>query len=283
MRAVILAGGLGTRLRPLTFSIPKPLLPVGEHPILELILKRLIEFGFEEFIFSVGYRAEFIEAYFGDGTRFGTRIHYLREEEPTGTAGALSLLQENFDISDDETFLLMNGDILTDLDFNRFIDHHKREGFDLTVGVKEIERQLPFGVLEMEDGLVRRIVEKPVSRYPISGGVYLVQGDVLPLVPTDTYFTIPDLVERLVAEGRQVGSYIIEEFWIGVEHQEELDEARHRIGVEPEEKHHRRGDPPCACRGGGTGAGGDRSGWKFHRRNAGDLGGPFGSARPGHL
>jgi NDP-sugar pyrophosphorylase family protein len=208
MRAVILAGGLGTRLRPLTFSIPKPLLPVGEHPILELILKRLIEFGFEEFIFSVGYRAEFIEAYFGDGTRFGTRIHYLREEEPTGTAGALSLLQENFDISDDETFLLMNGDILTDLDFNRFIDHHKREGFDLTVGVKEIERQLP--------------------------GVYLVQGDVLPLVPTDTYFTIPDLVERLVAEGRRVGSYTIEEFWIGVEHQEELDEARHRIGVEPE-------------------------------------------------
>ncbi len=234
MRAVILAGGLGTRLRPLTFSIPKPLLPVGEHPILELIVKRLVEFGFEEFVFSVGYRAEFIEAYFGDGTRFGTRIHYLREEEPTGTAGALSLLQERFDVSDDETFLLMNGDILTDLDFSRFIDHHKGEGFDLTVGVKEIERQLPFGLLEMEGGLVRRIIEKPISRYPISGGVYLLQGDVLPLVPADTYFTIPDLVERLVAEGRQVGSYLIDEFWIGVEHQKELEEARHQIGVEPE-------------------------------------------------
>ncbi len=233
MRAVILAGGLGTRLRPLTFSIPKPLLPVGEHPILEVILNRLKEFDFREFILSVGYRAELIEAYFGDGARFDAKIHYLKEEQPMGTAGSLSLMRQKFNVSDDETFLLMNGDVLTDLDFNRFIEHHKTGGFEVTVGVKEIERQLPYGVLEVEDGLVRRIVEKPVSRYPISGGVYLLQGSVLPLVPPETYFTIPDLVERLVAGGRPVGSYVIEEFWLAVEHQEDMEKARSRIEEGP--------------------------------------------------
>lgn len=229
MRAVILAGGLGTRLRPLTFSIPKPLLPVGERPILEIILGRLKEHGFREFVFSVGYRAELIETYFGDGSRFDVKIHYLKEEEPTGTAGALSLFQRKFQVAPDETFLLMNGDILTELDFSRFIEHHKSGGFDLTIGVKEIERQLPYGVLEVKDGLVRRIVEKPVTRYPISGGIYLLQGGVLPLVPAGTYFTVPDLVDRLVAAGRRVGTYFIREFWIGMEDPEDMEKARSRI------------------------------------------------------
>jgi len=229
MRAVILAGGLGTRLRPLTFSIPKPLLPVGEKPILEIILNRLKKFGFREFILSVGYRAELIETYFGDGARFDAEIHYLREEKPTGTAGSLHLLRQSFDILDDETLLLMNGDVLTELDFSRFIDYHKSGAFDLTVGVKEIERQLPYGILEMEGHLVRRIVEKPVTRYPISAGIYLLQGSVLPLVPADTYFTLPNLVERLVAENRRVGSHLIQEFWLAVEHPDDMEEARSRL------------------------------------------------------
>ena len=229
MRAVLLAGGLGTRLRPLTFSIPKPLLPVGEKPILEIILDRLKEFGFREFILSVGYRAELIETYFGDGTRFDAEIHYLKEEKPTGTAGPLHLLRQGFDIADDETFLLMNGDVLTELDFHRFIDAHKSGAFELSVGVKEIERQLPYGVLEIENRLVRRIVEKPVSRHLISAGIYLLQGSVLPLVPADTYFTLPDLVERLVAENRRVGSHLIREFWLAVEHPDDMEEARSRI------------------------------------------------------
>ena len=229
MRAVLLAGGLGTRLRPLTFSIPKPLLPVGEKPILEIILDRLKEFGFREFILSVGYRAELIETYFGDGTRFDAEIHYLKEEKPTGTAGPLHLLRQGFDIADDETFLLMNGDVLTELDFHRFIDAHKSGAFEISVGVKEIERQLPYGVLEIENRLVRRIVEKPVSRHLISAGIYLLQGSVLPLVPADTYFTLPDLVERLVAENRRVGSHLIREFWLAVEHPDDMEEARSRI------------------------------------------------------
>ena len=229
MRAVLLAGGLGTRLRPLTFSIPKPLLPVGEKPILELILDRLKGFGFHEFILSVGYRAELIETYFGDGTRFDAEIHYLKEEKPTGTAGPLHLLRQGFDIADDETFLLMNGDVLTELDFHRFIDAHKSGAFELSVGVKEIERQLPYGVLEIENRLVRRIVEKPVSRHLISAGIYLLQGSVLPLVPADTYFTLPDLVERLVGENRRVGSHLIREFWLAVEHPDDMEEARSRI------------------------------------------------------
>ncbi|MFQ5915392.1 MAG: sugar phosphate nucleotidyltransferase, partial [Nitrospinota bacterium] len=232
MRAVILAGGLGTRLRPLTFSIPKPLLPVGERPILELILGRLKEFGFREFILSVGYRAELIETYFGDGKKFEAQIHYLKEEKPAGTAGPLSLLRQRFNVPAEETLLLMNGDVLTELDFSRFIEHHKAGGYELTVGVKEIERQLPYGVLEVEDGLVRKIVEKPVTKYPISGGIYLLQGSVLPFVPADTHFTIPDLVERLAAEGRPVGAYVIREFWLAVEHPEDMDKARSRLEME---------------------------------------------------
>lgn len=232
MRAVILAGGLGTRLRPLTFSIPKPLLPVGEHPILELIVRRLMECGFEDFIFSVGYRAELIETYFGDGSRFGTRIQYLKEEQPTGTAGCLDMMRQKLDVPPDETFLLMNGDILTELDFGQFIQHHVKGKFELTVGVKEIERQIPYGILEEEDGLVRRIIEKPVSHYPISAGIYLLQGSTLPLIPSNTYFTIPDLVDSLVSKNRRVGSYVIEEYWLAVEHQEDMEKARARIEVD---------------------------------------------------
>lgn len=229
MRSVILAGGLGTRLRPLTFSIPKPLLPVGEKPILELILLRLKSFGFQDFILSIGYKGELIETYFQTGEKFGVQIRYAREAEPCGTAGPLSLVARLFPFSPGESFLLMNGDILTELDFHRFIEFHESQGFEMTVGVKEIERQLPYGVLEISDGRVLGIVEKPATRYPISAGIYLLRESVLSAIPPDTFFTIPDLIHRLVAESRPVGSYPIEEYWLALEHQDDMEAARSHL------------------------------------------------------
>jgi NDP-sugar pyrophosphorylase family protein len=227
MLAVILAGGLGTRLRPLTFSIPKPLLPVGERPILEVIITRLKEFGFDKFVLSVGYRAELIETYFGDGTKLGVGIQYLHEEQPLGTAGPLANLRDLFIVGDDDSFLVMNGDLLTDLDFAPFVDHHQHGDFDLTVAVKEIERKLPYGVVETDTyGRVQRIVEKPASRYPVSGGIYLLRGRALSKIPADTHFTIPDLVDALVADDRKVGSYPLNEYWQPVEQQEDMENAR---------------------------------------------------------
>lgn len=229
MRAVILAGGLGTRLRPLTFSIPKPLLPVGEKPILEFILDRLKSFGFSDFIFSIGYKGELIETYFQSGEKFGVQVRYVREKEPSGTAGPLAQVARQFPFSAGESFLLMNGDILTELDFHRFMEFHKSNGFDVTVGVKEIERNLPFGVLQISNGRVLGIDEKPTTRYPISAGIYLLRESVLSAIPADTFFTIPDLVGRLVAESRPVGSYLIEEYWLALEHQDDMEAARSHI------------------------------------------------------
>lgn len=230
MLAVILAGGLGTRLRPLTFSIPKPLLPVGERPILEIIIERLQHYGFDKLVLSVGYRAELIETYFGDGAKLGVSIQYLHEDKPLGTAGPLAMLRDLFIVGDDDSFLVMNGDLLTDLDFKPFIEHHHNGDFDLTVAVKEIEQRLAYGVVETDTyGRVQRIVEKPASKYPVSGGIYLLRGRALTKIPSETPFTIPDLVDALVADGRKVGSYPLNEYWQPVERQEDMDAARNHL------------------------------------------------------
>jgi NDP-sugar pyrophosphorylase family protein len=144
MNAVVMCGGLGTRLRPLTYAIPKPLLPVGEKPILELIIESLREHGIREIILSVGYRAELIETYFGDGSGFRVEISYIREREPLGTAGALRLVGER--VSDD--FLMLNGDLLTRLDFRQMVAAHREQGADLTIGTRTHSVQIPYGVVE---------------------------------------------------------------------------------------------------------------------------------------
>jgi len=216
-RAVILSGGMGTRLHPLTLSIPKPLLPVGEKPILETIVEHLKDFGFRDFIFSVGYRSELIETYFGDGSRFDVNIEYFKEDKPLGTAGTLPMIRDNIGLPEDEPFFMMNGDILTRLDVGKLLKHHRENDFSLTVGVKDYENKLPFGVLEIEDGSIMAIKEKPVERYHISAGIYVINPAVLDLVPKGEFFTIPSLIERLIEAGEKVGSYFIEEYWLAVE------------------------------------------------------------------
>jgi NDP-sugar pyrophosphorylase family protein len=229
MKAVILAGGLGTRLRPLTYSIPKPLLPVGEKPILEMIITRLSHFGFSEFILAVGYRHELIETYFQDGKRWGVRIDYVQETTRLGTAGPLSLIREQFEFGADETFLMMNGDILTKLNLSDMLRYHRQGGYEMTVATRPHRYQLPFGALEAQEGKVQGIIEKPIMSYNISTGIYLMQSSLLPNVPKDSFFDVPDLINLLLSENRPVGAFSFEDYWLAVEQLHHIEEAQHDL------------------------------------------------------
>ena len=222
-KAVILVGGMGTRLRPLTFSIPKPLLPVGEKPILQLIIEQLREAGIRDLILATGYQSELIQAFCGDGSKLDVRITYVKEPSALGTAGPISLVKDH--IRSGEFFLLMNGDILTQLDFRAFVAHAINEDCDLLVGYTKHVYQSPFGVLSMSDGRVTGIVEKPSQEFPISAGIYCVKSTALPFVPSSRFFTVPDLIDRLLAAKKNVGAYHIRESWVGLESTQHFEEA----------------------------------------------------------
>lgn len=223
MKAVILVGGLGTRLRPLTFSIPKPLLPVGDKALLQIVIEQLRGYGVREVILATGYQAELIHAFCDDGRKFGVDVSYVHEDEPLGTAGPLSLLKDR--IRDGERFILMNGDVLTKLDFSRMLEFGERGAYDLTVGYTSYVYESPFGVLSLQGEQVGGIVEKPRTEYPISAGIYVVTRGALELVPERSYFTMPQLIAALIDHGRSVGAFHIEEFWIGLETISRFDEA----------------------------------------------------------
>jgi NDP-sugar pyrophosphorylase family protein len=223
MKAVILVGGQGRRLRPLTFSIPKPLLPVDEKPILQIIIEQLRESQIKEIILATGYQSELIYTFCGDGSKFDVGISYVEEQKPLGTAGPLSLVSDRFD--NDEVFILMNGDILTTVDFNAFADWARKSNCDLTVGYIKYVYQSPFGVLSVQDRMVTDIIEKPSQEYSVSAGIYCVKATALEFVPIDTFFTIPGLIRKLIAAGKSVGAYHITESWMGLENIQHFEEA----------------------------------------------------------
>ena len=225
MRAVILAGGKGVRLRPLTYTIPKPLLPVGEKPILEEIIERLKTFGVRDFVIAVGYRAELIETYFRDGSQLGVRIDYVRESHPLGTAGPLSLVSTQFALPPDEPLLAMNGDILTDLDMAAFLDVHRHSGDEMTIATRQFQLQHPYGVLKLDGQRVAGIVEKPAVTDIVSAGIYAIQPSALDVIPPDSFFDIPDLVNALVAQGRSIGAYHFAGEWLAIDRLEQLEDA----------------------------------------------------------
>ncbi len=222
MKAVLLVGGQGTRLRPLTFSIPKPLLPVGERPILQIIIEQLKAAGIRDLILATGYQAELIQAFCGDGARFGVSVSYVKEEQPLGTAGPIRLARAR--LTEGEPFLLMNGDILTGLDFRAFVAAAPAGAWDLLVGYTTYVHTLPFGVLTMDGPRVAGVVEKPSHEYQISAGIYCVGPAAVPLVP-DGFFNMPDLMRALIAAGKRVGAYHIRERWMGLESVEHFEEA----------------------------------------------------------
>jgi NDP-sugar pyrophosphorylase family protein len=213
------------RLRPYTTVLPKPLMPVGDRPILDVIVRQLARQGFERLTIVTGHLAELIEAFFGDGERFGIPIDYFREEEPLGTVGALSLLGGL-----DEDFLVMNGDVLTDLPFGRFHEEHVRGGAAATIAAHRREVQVSLGVLKFDDGedgdLLTGYVEKPTYRYEVSMGVYAFSPRVLPLIEPGERLDFPDLVLRLLEAGEQVRARRSEgDYWLDIGRHDDYETA----------------------------------------------------------
>jgi NDP-sugar pyrophosphorylase family protein len=233
MKCVLLAGGLGVRLRPLTYTIPKPLLPVGERPILEEILARLKTFGLSDFIIAVGYRAELIETYFRDGTHLGVHIEYVRESEPLGTAGPLALVRKQFGATTAPTdsLVVMNGDLLTEIDMGRLIECHEVGGHDVTVVTRQYLLKHPYGVMEVEGDRIVRIVEKPTVTDTINAGIYVFRWSILDLVPDSKGYEIPDLLNAALSSGKSVKSYPFDGTWLAIDGMEQLMDASRLKGL----------------------------------------------------
>lgn len=219
---VLMAGGLGTRLRPLTNDCPKPLLDVGGKPILETILEGFIEEGFHRFYVSVNYKSRMIEEHFGDGSKWGVDIEYLYENKRLGTAGPLSLLSDVPDCP----LLVMNGDLLTNLKLARVLEYHRSQNVMGTMCVREHDVQVPFGVVQMQNERITDIEEKPVHRYFINAGVYVLEPEALSYVPHDTFFDMPDLFKCLINDDRGTSAFPIQEYWMDVGQREDFQQAQ---------------------------------------------------------
>lgn len=218
---LLMAGGLGTRLRPLTENCPKPLLKVGSKPILETILESFVEHGFHRFFISVNYKAEMITEYFGDGLKWGVQIEYLHETKRLGTAGPLSLLPE----MPDKPLIIMNGDLLTKVNYQQLIDFHEQHGATGTMCVREFTYQIPYGVTKIEDHMLLGIEEKPLQKYFVSAGIYVLSPEALNYIPNNAFYDMPSLFDTLIQLKRQTMVYPIREYWLDIGRFEEYEKA----------------------------------------------------------
>lgn len=219
--AVIMAGGKGVRLRPITEKMPKPMIPVAGRPILERLVLHLVGCGIKRIHLSVNYLAEIIVDYFGDGSRFGCEISYLHETEELGTGGALSLLPG----TPVDPILVLNGDLVTQIDFASMLASHDRSNCAATIGFRPYAHQVPFGCLDIQEGQVTGIQEKPLVERSVNAGIYVLSPDALKLVPR-SFFPITDLFQMLINKGERVGSYEISSEWADVGQHSELNKAR---------------------------------------------------------
>ena len=221
-RIVLMAGGLGKRLRPLTETIPKPMLPVGGKPLLEQIIGVFADQGFWRISISVNYRAEIVREHFGDGSDFGVEIDYVEEEQAMGTAGALSLLPEK----PDAPFVVMNGDVLVSLRFADLLAFHKDKDARGTMVVREYETQIPYGVVRSDDGLMTGIEEKPIARYHVNAGIYVLSPQALDLLTPGQPLDMPDLLTRVTGQAGRVGVYPLRTYWRDIGRIDDLEAAR---------------------------------------------------------
>lgn len=220
-KVILMVGGLGSRLRPLTNDLPKPLLEVGNKPILETIIANFAKYGFKNIILSVNYKSEMIEDYFGDGSKFGVTIEYVHEDKRMGTAGALSLMKDKLV----EPFFVMNGDLLTDVNFEHMFEYHFSNKAIATMGVREYDFQVPYGVVNIDDHQIVSIEEKPVHKFFVNGGVYLLDLDVLDYIPENTFYDMPTLFEELVSKKHRALSFPIREYWLDVGRMSDFERA----------------------------------------------------------
>lgn len=219
---VLMLGGLGTRLRPLTQTVPKPMLKVGNRPILEHIMETLVSQGFNEFYFCINYLGHMIRDHFGQGEKWGVTIHYVEESKRMGTAGALSLLPHAMQTP----FLVMNGDLLTKLDFKSLMDFHVSQKAVATMCVREHEHQVPYGVIELNDNCIARVAEKPVYRYWVNGGIYALSPQALEFVPKDEFFDMPTLVDQLIERQLRVSAYQMQDYWLDIGQMPDFEQAQ---------------------------------------------------------
>ena len=215
---VVMAGGLGTRLRPLTENCPKPLLEVGDQPILETIIEGFVAHGFHRFYLSVNYKSSMIEDYFGDGSEWDVDITYLHEEQRLGTAGSLSLLPEQ----SDEPLVVMNGDLLTKLNFAYLLDYHRDHDAIATMCVREHETQVPYGVIKTEEGCIKDIEEKPTERYFVNAGIYVLEPETVGLVPENEFFDMTELFGDLIDREAEAAVFPVREYWQDVGQREDF-------------------------------------------------------------
>jgi len=221
LQAVIMAGGFGTRLRPLTEELPKPMLLVGGRPLMELILEQLHQAGIQRVNVATHYMSERIVEYFGDGHNFGVELSYVTEDHPLGTAGALGLME-----APQEPLLVINGDILTQVDFRAMLVYHQEQEAELTVAVRKYDLNVPYGVVESDGAFVRGLVEKPVLSFFVNAGIYLLEPSVHQYIPNGQRFDMTDLIQRLLEERRTVVSFPVVEYWLDIGHSVDYERAQ---------------------------------------------------------
>jgi dTDP-glucose pyrophosphorylase/CBS domain-containing protein len=218
---VIMAGGFGKRLRPLTDDVPKPMLPLNGRPLLEHMLSKLRQAGIRSVSVTTHYLSKNIIQHFKDGSEFGVNLSYIEEAEPLGTAGALAKLS-----AETAPLLVLNGDILTGVDFRAMLDFHRENDAKLTVGVRQYGIEVPFGVVETDGVRVTAIAEKPVLRYLINAGIYMVDPSICKLIPMDRRCDMPDLIEAAIAAGQTVISFPVREYWLDIGRIEQYQKAK---------------------------------------------------------
>ena len=223
---VVMAGGFGTRLQPLTNFIPKPMLKVGGKPILEIIVDQLAESGFQSIFLSVHFKADMIKRYFEDGQKWGLKIRYLEEKKPLGTAGALSLLPDDIG---NAAVLVMNGDVVTKVDFEKFIKYHNEQDAGITVGIREYEFQIPYGVITLEKNRLRTITEKPIHSSFVNAGIYAVNQVLIDRTKRAPRRDMTDLIESQLSANKEVGAFPIHEYWIDIGRIEEFERANSHV------------------------------------------------------
>ena len=221
MKAVVLAGGRGTRLAPYTNILPKPLMPIGDMPILEVMLLQMKRAGVDEVILTVGHLASLLRAYFGYGEQWDMNIHYSFEQEPLGTAGPIALIKNL-----DSTFLVTNGDVLTTLDLKELFDFHKREKGIATIAVHHRQVRIDLGVVQSNlDHVITGYIEKPTYDYTVSMGLYVFEPRVLEYIPTGQYLDFPNLVLKLIAAGEKVTAYPFGGYWMDLGRPDDYQQA----------------------------------------------------------
>ena len=221
IQAVIMAGGLGTRLRPLTEDLPKPMLPVGGKPLMELVIEQLRQVGICRVNVATHYKPEIIKEHFGDGSSFGMELNYVNEDKPLGTGGALGLID-----TPEEPILVINGDILTQMDFRAMLAYHKEHRATMTIAVRQYDIKVPYGVIECEGSRVCALKEKPQMNFLVNAGIYLLEPIVYEFIPKGKHFNMTDLIQWLLDADHIVASFPIIEYWLDIGQLEDYEQAQ---------------------------------------------------------